>query len=229
MSKTILICGHGPGISDAVAREFGKRGFRVALVARNAARIAAAADELGKAGVIAKAFACDLGDTDAVTRMVGHVHAALGPISVLHWNGYAMGAGNLLTAPLAELRTIFDVGVFGLVAAVQAALPDLRAEQGSVLVTGGGFATYAEQVDKMVVQWSSMGLATSKAAQRKLTHLLHHKLAEEGVYAGEVVVLGLVKGTAFDAGNAPLEPADIAAAFWRLHEQRNAISVNFPA
>jgi NAD(P)-dependent dehydrogenase (short-subunit alcohol dehydrogenase family) len=38
MSKTILIAGYGPGISDAVARKFGAEGFAVALAARNEAR-----------------------------------------------------------------------------------------------------------------------------------------------------------------------------------------------
>ncbi len=32
MTKTILVCGHGPGISDAVARKFGAEGFSVAFL-----------------------------------------------------------------------------------------------------------------------------------------------------------------------------------------------------
>ncbi len=228
MSKTILICGHGPGISDSVAREFGKRGFRVALVARNADRIAAAANDLVEAGMIAKAFPCDLGDPEAVTRMIGEVHQTLGPIDVLHWNATSSGAGDLTTAPISELREVLGVGVYGLVAAVQAALPELREAQGSVLVTGGGFANYLNPFDPMIVQWGMMGVATSKAAQRKLTHLLHHRLAGEGVFVGEVVVLGVVKGTAFDRGNGMLDAADIAAAFWTMHAERGPMSVNFP-
>ena len=45
--KTILICGHGPGISHAVAQKFGAEGFRVALVARSRDRLVAAAEETG--------------------------------------------------------------------------------------------------------------------------------------------------------------------------------------
>jgi NADP-dependent 3-hydroxy acid dehydrogenase YdfG len=36
MTKTILIGGYGPGISNAVAERFGAEGFSVALAARNA-------------------------------------------------------------------------------------------------------------------------------------------------------------------------------------------------
>ncbi|HNN96996.1 MAG TPA: short-chain dehydrogenase, partial [Pseudomonadota bacterium] len=33
MQRTIVVAGHGPGISDAVARRFGREGFSVAIVA----------------------------------------------------------------------------------------------------------------------------------------------------------------------------------------------------
>lgn len=44
---------------------------------------------------------------------------------------------------------------------------------------------------------------------------------------GEVVVAGMVKGTAFDHGNATLEPAAIAAKFWELYTGRSELSVTF--
>jgi short-subunit dehydrogenase len=228
MPKTIIVCGHGPGISDAVARKFGSEGFAVAIVARNAERLSAAAAALRDAGVQAKAFPCDLADTDAVRALVGEVRASLGPVAVLHWNAYMGLAGDLTTASVKELRTVMDVAVHGLLAATQEALSDLREQKGSLLVTGGGFAFYDPAVDAMATQWNAMGLAIGKAAQHKLVGLLHHKLADQGVYVGEVVVLGMVKGTAFDSGNATLEPSAIADAFWNIHQSRSETSVNFP-
>src|SRR4051794_15986237 len=62
MTKTILVCGHGPGISDAVARHFGAQGFAVALVARSADKLAAAAEALVARGITAQAFPADLSD-----------------------------------------------------------------------------------------------------------------------------------------------------------------------
>ena len=93
MKKTILVCGHGPGISDAVARRFGREGFAVALVARNGDRLTIAAHALRGAGLTAQGFPCDLGHPDAVRTLVGNVRAALGPISILHWNAYAEAPG----------------------------------------------------------------------------------------------------------------------------------------
>ncbi|MEI9952781.1 MAG: hypothetical protein WDO74_28315 [Pseudomonadota bacterium] len=57
--------------------------------------------------------------------------------------------------------------VHGLLAAVQAALPDLKLQHGALLVTGGGFAFYDPAVDAAATQWSSQGLAIGKAAQHK--------------------------------------------------------------
>jgi short-subunit dehydrogenase len=51
MSKTIIVCGHGPGISDAVAKKFGAEGFSVALVARSADKLTAAVAALEAKGV----------------------------------------------------------------------------------------------------------------------------------------------------------------------------------
>ena len=225
MARTIVVCGYGPGISSAVARKFGEEGFQVALVARNQARLDAGAAALREAGVTAKAFACDLGDATAVSQLIADVRAQLGPVTAIHWNAYAPLAGDLMTASPAELRTCFDVGVIGALAAVQAARADLTSQDdAALLITGGGFAFYNEQVDQMIVQWNTMGLGLIKAAQHKLTHLLHHKLKADGIFVGSVVVLGLVKGSAFDQGGTGLEPTAIAESFWSLYRERDAIT-----
>jgi NAD(P)-dependent dehydrogenase (short-subunit alcohol dehydrogenase family) len=227
MKRTIIVCGHGPGISDAVAQKFGREGLAVAIVARNAERLKGAAAALAGAGITAKAFPCDLGNLDEVRALVREVRATLGPIGVVHWNAYARGAGDLTTARTEELRAVLDVSLYGMIAAVQESLPDLKAQKGAVLVTGGGFAFYDPKIDAMAVGWGAMGLAIGKAAQHKAVGLLHAKLAGDGVYVGEVVVLGSVKGTAFDSGQATLEASAIADKFWDLYQRRAEASVNF--
>jgi NAD(P)-dependent dehydrogenase (short-subunit alcohol dehydrogenase family) len=225
MAKTILVCGYGPGISSAVARRFGREGYAVALVGRTAERLASGVSALEKSGAVAKAFPCDLSDPDAVRKLVAGARATLGPIGVLHWNAYGQGAGDLTTAKTSELRGVLDVGVHSLVAAVQEALPDLKAQKGSVLVTGGGFAYYDAAVDTAAANFGAMGLAVAKAAQHKLVGVLHQKLRNEGVYVGEVTVVGLVKGTAWDRGNATVEPDSVADKFWDIQKRREDVWV----
>jgi len=229
MSKTIVVCGHGPGISHAVAKKFAAEGFSVAIIARNTERLNAAAKELSSTGHKVAAFTADLGDPAAVKAVIKKVRAELGPITIVHWNAYGHGAGDLTTADPAELLAAFNVGVTGLVAAVQEALPDLTAQpnQAAVLVTGGGFAFYDAKVDAMAVEWNAMGIAISKAAQHKAVGILSAKLAPAHIYVGEVVVLGMVKGTAFDNGHATLDANDIAAKFHALYTARKELSVMF--
>ena len=226
MAKTILIAGYGPGISEGIARKFGSEGFQVALVARNKDKVEKAAAALSDAKIRAQGFVADLGDPAAVTKLIAEVRAALGPITVLHWNAYAGGAGDLLTANVAEFHKVIDVSVTGLFVATQKVLPDLKAagKDGALLVTGGGFAFYDPGADAAAVQWSAMGLAISKAAQHKTVGLLHQKLKAEGVYVGEVVVTGLVKGTPFDQGTANLEGSQVADKFWGLYQGRSEAS-----
>jgi len=225
MAHPIIVCGHGSGISDAVARRFGKEGHPVAIVARNAERLSGAAKALRDAGVNAQAFPCDLGNVEAVQRLVADVRSALGPIGVLHWNAYVGGAGDLTTATAQDLRGVLDVTVLGLVSAMQASLPDLKANRGAVLITGGGFAFYDPNVDTAITQFQAAGLAIGKAAQHKTAGILSKALEPQGVYVGEVVVTGLVKGTAFDSGNATLEASAIADKFWSLYRDRAPATV----
>jgi len=130
MTPTIVLCGHGPGIGDAVARRFGKEGFAVALVARSEERLTAAATALSGAGITARVFPCDLGAPESVHSLIREVRESLGPISVLHWNAYSARAADLTTASTEELRALFDVSVLGLVTGVQEALPDLKKQKG---------------------------------------------------------------------------------------------------
>ena len=228
MARVEVVCGFGPGISSSVASRFGREGVRGAIVARNRERVDLGVAALVAEGGSARGFVADLGDSEAVQALFRDVRRDLGPVTVVHWNAFATSGGNLTTATAAELCAPFDVGVAGLVAAVQSALPDLKSQEGAaVLVTGGGFAFYDATMDAMAVQWNAAGAAIGKAAQHKLVGLLGEKLKSDGIFVGEVVVTGVVKGTAFDTGQGNLDPAEIASSFWGLYTERAQRSVSF--
>lgn len=225
MKKTIVICGYGTGISHAVARKFGAEGFQLALIARDAKKLADAVRSFEAAGVAARGFPCDLSDNSALPKLFASVREAFGPISVLHWNAHSSLGGDLTQADLAELRTNLSLGVLSLVNAMQLVLPDLREAKGTsaILITGGGYALYEPQIDKLAAKFGGMGLAVTKAAQHKLTGVLHQKLKDEGIYVGEVTVLGLVKGTSHDRGNATIEASSVADRFWEIFNRRTDV------
>jgi NAD(P)-dependent dehydrogenase (short-subunit alcohol dehydrogenase family) len=226
MAKTIMVCGYGPGISKAVAEKFGADGFSVALVGRSADKLAAGAKALEAKGIKAAAVTGDFGDPAAAREAVKKARAALGPITVLQWSAYDGGAGDLTTADAAAIRRALDVGITGLLATVQEALPDLRKEKdAAVLVTNGGLGYVDPKVDAVGVQWNAMGLSLVNAAKHKLVGLLSQKLAPDKIFVGQVMVLGAVKGSAFDDGHASVEAAAVAGKFWDLYKARGEIRV----
>lgn len=222
MGKTILVIGFGPGISTAIAEKFGSSGLSVALVARGEEKLAAGVNALRGKGITASACPADAGDPAAVRAAVDEARATLGPIAAIHWNASGGAAvGDLLSADAAAIRSVFDVSVIGLLAAVQQALPDLRDSKGAVLITNGAFGEINAQMDELAVSSRAMGLALSNAAKDKLAGLLAQRLKGEGVYVGEVMVAGTVKGTAWDRGNASIESTAIAKKFWDLYQSRS--------
>jgi NADP-dependent 3-hydroxy acid dehydrogenase YdfG len=224
VSKTIVICGYGPGISAAVAKRFGREKFKVALVARNAERLAAGVDALEAGGIRAAACPADLSREADVERAIERARAKLGPITVVHWNAYATSAGDLLAADAATARAVFDLPVVGLLAAVKHALRDLEAAKGALLVTNGGFGLNDPVMDERAVAFGAMGLAVANAAKRKLVGMLAQKLKPHGIYVGEVMVLGSVKGSTWDNGTATLEAATVADVFYDLYSKRGDVS-----
>jgi NAD(P)-dependent dehydrogenase (short-subunit alcohol dehydrogenase family) len=229
MAKTILVVGFGPGISTAVAEKFGASGFSVALVARNEERLAAGVKALKGKGIEAAAFTADASDPASIRAAVKKAHAALGPIAAVHWNAYGGGeSGDLLTVDPSSARGVFDVAIVGLLAVVQEAHADLKETKGAVLVTNGAFGDINPQIDAYAASSKTMGLALGNAAKHKLVGLLSERLKADGIYVGEVTVAGMVKGTAWDSGDATLDPATIAEKFWQLHQARGDIRARVP-
>jgi hypothetical protein len=72
-------------------------------------------------------------------------------------------------------------------------------------------------MDALAAKFGGMGLSVAKAAQHKLVGVLHAKLAPEGVFVGEVTVLGIVKGTAADRGQGTIEASAVAERFLTLY------------
>ena len=127
--RVAAIAGFGvAGISSAVARRLGARGFGLALLARREERLREGAAALLAAGAPAACgYECDLGDPEAVRRALRRVAQEMGPVEVLHYNPY-----NSVRTPLLEMRpedvdALMGVSVKGLLAAVQELLPGWEA------------------------------------------------------------------------------------------------------
>ena len=221
MANSIVIVGFGPGTATAVAERFGREGFSVALVGRNEERLAAGISALKGQGINAFSLPGDAADGASIRAAIRGLRSQIGPIGVLFWNAYGgADVGDLLTAEPSSLQRIFDAPVFGLLAAVDEALPDLKStERGAVLISNGAFGEVSREIDEAATRYKAMGLALSSAAKHKLVGLLAQRLKDDGVYVGEVMVYGTIKGTPSGNGSS-IDPAVIAEKHWALYASR---------
>ncbi|HEY4434441.1 MAG TPA: SDR family NAD(P)-dependent oxidoreductase [Candidatus Cybelea sp.] len=223
MAKTIVIAGFGPGTATAVAERFGKEGFTAALIGRSEDRLAAGVSALQAKGLEAAAFVADAGDADSIRAAIRAVRSKLGPATVLFWNAFGgLEFGDILGADATSVRHLFDAPVFGLLAAVDEALADLKgSENGAILVSNGGLGEVSSEADESATQYHAMGLALSSAAKHKLVGLLAARLKSEGVFVGEVMVYGVIKGASSAQGT--IDPATIAEKYWSLYQSRSDV------
>ena len=143
MPKVVVITGASAGVGRATAAEFASQGYDVALLAREPARLEAAASDLRAAhGVRTLAIPTDVADNDAVEAAADKAEAELGPIDV--WVNVAMATVfapvSKLTA--AEVERGTRVTYLGQVHGMMAALSRMRRRNSGTIVNVGSALAY---------------------------------------------------------------------------------------
>jgi NAD(P)-dependent dehydrogenase (short-subunit alcohol dehydrogenase family) len=199
----LLLIGAGPGVGAAVARRFGREAFRVTLISRGDGLDDVAAG-LRDEGMTVSQLVSDVEDLDSYRATLRTLYDAPDAPAVLVYNASLLVPDGILTSTVDHLREAYDVDVIGAVVAAQIAAPVLRAAgSGTILFTGGGFA------DDPVPAFATISLG--KAALRSAATLIAAGVADDGVHAASVTILGeIARGTAFD-------PDNIAEMFWTAH------------
>ena len=169
--RVAVVTGASRGIGHAVARALAGAGARVAMLARGAEALRAAAEPLG-----ALAVSCDVADEGAAAAALARVREELGAPDILVNN-----AGLFVLAPVesqstAGLRTTLDVNLVAPFVLARALIPEMRAAGRGHIVTIGSIAdrtTFPE----------NGAYAASKFAARALHQVMREELRGSGVRA----------------------------------------------
>lgn len=212
-----------------VARRFGREGFRVGIIRRNADALKGMISELAELGIDARGCAADAHDRVAIKSAVADLANQTGGIDVLHHavpGPLGTGYGPIVEVDPGLLRTFVDARVISALAATQGALPFLRRTRGSLLFTSG-------PADRSPHPGTGI-VGVPQAALRMLTMHLRQELAEDGIFVGLLPVAGVPAyrdieadaaraDVAADANLLPdrLSAADVAEAHFRMAINRD--------
>ena len=184
------IVGAGPGISASLARRLTALGLKVALAARDAARLAELAKDTG-----AVAITADATQPAAVTALFEAAEQHIGELDIVVYNASARVQGPLAELDPAAVERVLSVSAFGAFLAVQQAARRMVPHgRGAILFTGAtaGVKGFAHSAPFAMGKFALRGLAQSAARE----------LGPKGIHVAHFVIDGGVR-----AAHRP-DPAD---------------------
>ncbi|MEU0409868.1 SDR family oxidoreductase [Streptomyces griseorubiginosus] len=139
--KVVVVTGASGGVGRATARAFAERGARVALLARGREGLAAAADEVERAGGEALVVSVDMSDAKAVEDAAQQVVDAYGHIDVWVNNAFTGVFAPFTEITPDEFRRVTEVTYLGYVFGTRAALRHMQArDRGTIVQVGSALA-----------------------------------------------------------------------------------------
>lgn len=135
MAQSIFITGASSGLGEALAVEFARRGYAVAIAARRVERIESLAARLKQAGAAAVLpLALDVTDFQSIDGALERAAREFGRLDIVVVNagvGYSLPVGR---GKFEQMRQTIDTNLTGAIATIEFALPRLRAQGGGQIV-----------------------------------------------------------------------------------------------
>jgi len=211
-----MIVGAGSGLSASLARLFAKEGMRVALVARNTAKLASLVKDTD-----ALAIACDASIPAQVDAMFETAGEKWGAPDIVVYNAGYRTRGPLVSLDAKEVeRTLMISAYGGFLVGQGAAKRMLPRATGSIFFTGASASVkgYAESAPFAMAKFALRGLAQSMARE----------LAPKGLHVAHFVIDGGIAQGANDArakdrgADGMLLPDEIARNYLHVHRQHRS-------
>ena len=214
------------GVGGAIAQKFAQEGYLVVLTSRaraNAAELAKAiADEGGEAMIVE----LDLARPDSIAAAFDQVRREAGSPEVVVYNaGYLEGRElppehELMEYfPAEKFETAIDIACRGPFLVAKEVLPAMRqAGRGSLFFTNNSRGLRGRK------RRTGESLYYPRVMMRALAQALTEEYSEHGVHVANVTIDGIIDSPGTRAGPAYrgsrlIDPAQIAEAYWYLHNQ----------
>jgi len=178
--KTVLITGSSRGLGLAMAQEFGRRGARIVLTARDPEELERARTLLLRhAGVDGPeevlVLSADLRNPEDAERLVQRVTNTWGQIDILVNNAGVITVGPIENQTLKDFRHVMDTNFFTGLHCTLAVLPQMLARQGGTIVN-------IASIGGKVAVPHLLPYTASKFAEVGFSQGLHAELRHKGVH-----------------------------------------------
>ncbi len=172
MSEHVVITGASSGIGAALARELGKSGARLTLVARRRDLLEALAAEIGPS---CRVLAHDLADPDSVPALLAAIEAGHGAIDVLVNNAGMENTGATAAADIEGCKKLLQLNLVTPILLMRELLPGM-------LARGSGMFVNVASVAALVPPPLQTYYAASKAGLAAFSEATRGELAGSGVH-----------------------------------------------
>ncbi len=172
-----IVTGVGPGTGSALVRRFVAGDYRVAMLARDRARLDALAAELPSTMPVP----CDVSDVVALQRALTDIDTQFGPPRVVVHNAVGGAFGNFREIAPEALRANFEVNVMALLHLARHVAPSMISAGGGALVVTGNTSALRGKAN-------FAGFAPTKAAQRILAESIARDLGPKGIHVAYLVI-----------------------------------------
>ncbi|QBD74489.1 SDR family NAD(P)-dependent oxidoreductase [Ktedonosporobacter rubrisoli] len=214
--QTIVIVGAGPGLGFSVARQFGHRGFRIALIARTQATLEALVQRLeAKHDIEATSFPADIKDLAQLHAAFTQIRRTYGHIDVMYFNRGPSEPKEIASVLDLTHENVYEQlqnHVYGAMSSVQEVLP-------AMLDKGHGTLLFTTGVSSIVPIPTLANVGIAMAGLRNYAHCLHTALASKGIYVGHLIIAtGLRPRIA--SGEDPDIPASLLYDMWQKRDRQ---------
>jgi len=220
--KVCVVSGVGPGTGAALTRRFVAGDYRVAMLARNAERLAKLETDIAGA----KAYPCDVSDPRQIDTAAAAIERELGSPAVVIHNAVGGAFGSFLEIDPAVLNQNFQTNAMGLLHLARRFVPGMITRGAGALIATGNTSALRGRA-------SFAGFAPTKAAQRILAEAIARDAGPKGVHVAYVVIDAVidVPWTRERFKERPdsffIKPSAIADEIFHLaHQDKSAWSFN---